>query len=144
MTNCHVNTKFHPRSSGSWFFLNRFMKRCGSPNPKRPSAAAIASLVLLSLFVVCCSIAAVAAIGDPGGDFFPTKQSVGGGGIGADVARLAKVVILPNGALGLQLWHQFSFWLQFEHCGGDGAPAKADLGFVLVGLDGLQRRRGLG
>jgi len=97
------------------------MKRCGSPNPNRPSAAAIASLVLLSPFVVCCSIEGAAAIGDPGGDFFPIKQSVGGGGgIGADVARLATAVILPNGELGLQLWHQFSFWLQFVHCGGDG------------------------
>ena len=112
--------KLHPRSSsGSWFFLNRLMKTICSP--KRSSAAAIASLVLLSLFVCCCSVMEAAAIiGDPGivGVFFPERESddsggaigIGGGGV---LARSA-----AGGLKVLQLWHQFSFWLQFEHCSG--------------------------
>ena len=102
-------------------------------SPKRSSAAAIASLVLLSLFVCCCSVIAAAAaiIGDPGivGVFFPERESddsggaigIGGGGV---LARSAAGVGLKV----LQLWHQFSFWLQFEHCSGFAGGDEMGLG----------------
>ena len=82
----------------------------------------MASLVLLSLFV-CCSVIDIAAIGDPGvvGVFLPERQSDDSGG-GACIA-CAPGVLPRNAALGLkalQLWHQFGFWLQFEHCNGMG------------------------